>query len=599
MLRKTFICVIGVVAGVSAGAYSSGFFNEENAVTMAYNQLKDRLELGESVDASLVDENESLVSAGLGSARSGDDSDMMNEAYSLNARKSDAQDSDSSDLSLAEELLAANGKLPSSRSERTTKRFDLEDDPTAEKTMGRKSSDAASFEEAQAAVEGANQKRAKLSRQQAALIREQADAKRMQQNRIKAERAREKAELEQAQALVEKRFAKKVFKSVSGETLNYRKLVPKPFSKGKLYPLVIFLHGKGERGDDNRAQLKHGLKLFADDEGMKRFPAIVVAPQCPADQLWSTTLEQKDTTPKMDQQPTPAMRLVIELLDSLLLTESVDPDRVYVTGLSMGGFGTFDLITRRPTLFAAAAPVCGGGDPSPAKLRRLLDMPMWVVHGTEDKVININRSREMVYALESAGASPRYSELEGFGHNIWDATYRDIELYNWMFSQSKKRASKKSKRNVAQAKPSTPKARSVLRQPTKTSVAKTRPQIKTPTRGNSLANPLLGRWKVLAASQKGRQASKSVLEKMAVTFDRDQFVIEINGRKEVAKFKLSGSNNAQQIDIISNRKDVKESAGIYEINGNKLIICWSEPGRPRPTRFVNSMNVKTLVLEKQ
>ena len=131
------------------------------------------------------------------------------------------------------------------------------------------------------------------------------------------------------------------------------------------------------------------------------------------------------------------MRLVIELLDSMLLNDSVDPDRVYVTGLSMGGFGTFDLIARRPTLFAAAVPLCGGGDPSPTKIRRLLRMPMWVVHGTEDKSVNINRSREMVKALEAAGAAPRYSELAGFGHNIWDATYGDIELYNWMFSQSK------------------------------------------------------------------------------------------------------------------------------------------------------------------
>ena len=109
----------------------------------------------------------------------------------------------------------------------------------------------------------------------------------------------------------------------------------------------------------------------------------------------------------------------------------------------------------------------------------------------------------------------------------------------------------------------------------------------------------MGKWKVLSASQKGKQTSKEALEKMSVIFEGDKFIIQTDDRQEVTKFKLSGSRNAQQIDFIPNRKDRKESAGIYEINGDKLIICWGAPGRPRPTRFVNFMNVKSLVLEKQ
>jgi len=349
---------------------------------------------------------------------------------------------------------------------------------------------------------------------------------------------------------------------------------------------------------------------------MKAFPAIVIAPQCPADQFWATTVEQKDTTPVMDPQPTPSMRLVIELLDSMLLNESVDPDRVYVTGLSMGGFGTFDLIARRPTLFAAAVPLCGGGDPSPTKIRRLLRMPMWVVHGTEDKAININRSREMVRALESAGASPRYSELAGFGHNIWDATYGDIELYNWMFSQSKNGAINRRSQQAqgrkpaprrrasrptvaAAAKPTVASRKPAIRQPSTVVSRKPSPRVKQPTAIIPNANALLGQWRVLAASQKGKQASKKALDKMSVTFESDQFVIQMDGRQEIAKFKLSNSENTQQINIMSDREGVEESAGIYELSGDKLIICWGEPGRPRPKRFVNFMNVKSLVLERQ
>lgn len=611
MLRKTFICVAGVVVGVSVGAYSSGFFNQDNVVTTTYNEMMDRVGLEEFVDTSVSDafhanEDGTLVSAGLDASRDGTDIGVFAETSETTTASAHASGSDT--VSLAEELLAANNIRRSPKIES----HEMEDDAFSQ----REEVSISEIDEAKAALEEAMLKREELKRQQAELERRQAElrqlelkrkraeARRAEQERIRAEQARIQAELEQAQAVVEERFSKETYISSTGETLNYRKLSPNKLSENKLYPLVVFLHGKGERGNDNELQLKHGLKLFADDEGMKRFPAIVIAPQCPEDELWSTTLAQKDTTPSMDAQPTPAMRLVIELLDSMLLTESVDPDRVYVTGLSMGGFGTFDLITRRPTLFAAAVPVCGGGDPSPAKLRRLLKMPIWVVHGTEDKVINIDRSREMVFALESGGATPKYSELNGFGHNVWDATYSDLELYNWMFSQSKKGAIKRGSaaksvvglRRPTRTRPTNAAPKRVVRPTTPQVSVLPRPQTK---QLNPKVLPLMGKWKVLSASQKGKQASKEALEKMSVIFEGDKFIIQTDDRQEVTKFKLSGSRNAQQIDFIPNRKDRKESAGIYEINGDKLIICWGAPGRPRPTRFVNFMNVKSLVLEKQ
>lgn len=593
MFRKTFICVAGVVAGVSAGAYSSGFFNQENIVTTTYSQAVDRMGLGEHDDASISNgfasgEAESLVSGSVNVS-----------AATEPAALTDTSGSGSGNL--AHELLAAGGI---SRS-RLTEPLDSQGMAT----------DLANKAEEKAALKAALKKEKELAARKAELQRELAE---IEKDKVEESRRQAQAQAQalveaRLQKLVETRFAKEVYESSTGEKLNYRRLMPNNLQKDKLYPLVIFLHGKGERGDDNQSQLKHGLKVFAADEGMKRFPAIVIAPQCPADQLWAATLEQKDTTPKMTPQPTPSMRLVIELLDSMLLTESVDPNRVYVTGLSMGGFGTFDLIARRPALFAAAVPLCGGGDPSPAAIRRLLRMPMWVVHGTDDSVVNINRSREMVYALESAGAAPRYSELEGFGHNIWDATYGDIELYNWMFNQSKagvinrrtqgpqaSRANNASRSTAAaRANSANASRRPTSRRPTPIGSARPRQQLTQPSSIENRTQALLGQWKVLAASQKGKQADKKILEKMSVTFEKDQFVIQIDDRKEVAKFKLGNSARTPQINIISDREGIKESAGIYELRGDRLIICWGEPGRPRPTRFVNFMNVKSLVLEKQ
>ena len=147
--------------------------------------------------------------------------------------------------------------------------------------------------------------------------------------------------------------------SEKGDTLKYRQLMS-DFDQRSKYPLVIFLHGSGERGDDNEAQLKWGVKNFASSKVMSLHQPIVIAPQCPKDATWGN---YDYSTMKLKSPPTRPMELLIELIEDAISNLPVDTNRIYITGLSMGGFGTFDALSRHPDLFAAAVPVCGGGDP--------------------------------------------------------------------------------------------------------------------------------------------------------------------------------------------------------------------------------------------
>src|SRR4051812_48642324 len=156
-----------------------------------------------------------------------------------------------------------------------------------------------------------------------------------------------------------KEFEPHVYQAADGQTLPYRLLSPESAS-GKV-PLVIFLHGAGERGDDNKVQLKHGAGVFAKPENREKFACYVVAPQCPKEQKWVDWDWSKPFTVQPAEMTTP-MKSVVGILDTLPKEfADIDPDRVYVTGLSMGGYGTWDLLTRFPQRFAAGAPVCGGG----------------------------------------------------------------------------------------------------------------------------------------------------------------------------------------------------------------------------------------------
>jgi predicted peptidase len=225
-------------------------------------------------------------------------------------------------------------------------------------------------------------------------------------------------------------FSYEKFVNAKGEVLNYRQLVS-DYAEGVKYPLVIFLHGSGERGSDNEAQLKWGVANFATDQVMKMHPAIVIAPQCPENQQWAHFSDNL----KLERTPSASMKLLIELIQDAISKMPVDTNRIYITGLSMGGFGTFDAISRYPDLFAAAVPVCGGGDIS--KAPSFKHIPMWIFHGALDGAVSPVLSQNMVKALTDAGGHPGYTQYPEAGHFSWIGAYSDPMMIEWLFSQHK------------------------------------------------------------------------------------------------------------------------------------------------------------------
>lgn len=220
----------------------------------------------------------------------------------------------------------------------------------------------------------------------------------------------------------------------NNDTLLYRQLFP-DYDTLRKYPLVIFLHGSGERGNDNEAQLKWGVKNFATDEQMKLHPAIVIAPQCPAGKGWSSFSNMNRGSMTLQSAPSKPMELLIALVQRMIKTFPVDTNRIYITGLSMGGFGTFDAIERYPNMFAAAVPVCGGGDVS--KAASIAHIPMWIFHGAEDPTVSPSYSINMADALMKAGAHPGLTLLPETGHFSWIAAYNDPMMMEWLFRQHK------------------------------------------------------------------------------------------------------------------------------------------------------------------
>ncbi len=239
------------------------------------------------------------------------------------------------------------------------------------------------------------------------------------------------------------RFEAHVFLATDGGRLPYRLLRPNvdppadSQREPKKYPLVLFFHGAGERGDDNQRQLIHGMNELASDEIRNRYPCFVVAPQCPDDQQWVDTPWSADSH-TLPEKPTAAMQMSLDLLAKLEQELPVDPQRIYVTGLSMGGFGVWDAMARQPHRFAAAVVICGGADTATAGT--IAHVPVWVFHGDQDGAVKTDRSRTMVQALKKAGGSPKYSEYLNTGHDSWTATYRDPEMYKWLFAQRKNAA---------------------------------------------------------------------------------------------------------------------------------------------------------------
>ena len=214
-----------------------------------------------------------------------------------------------------------------------------------------------------------------------------------------------------------------------------RLLQPPRIEPGKTYPVILFLHGAGERGTDNEQQLAYLPTWLADPVMQEKYPCYVVAPQCRPDHRWVEVAWDDVMSTRQAPQMTDDLAAAVAALDEALKMEAADPDRVYLTGLSMGGFGAWDLAARMPERFAAVLPICGGGDEATAP--RLTGLPIWCFHGADDTVVLPRRSRSMIAAVKAAGGSPRYSELEGVGHESWTPAYRDLAVLDWLFAQRK------------------------------------------------------------------------------------------------------------------------------------------------------------------
>lgn len=223
------------------------------------------------------------------------------------------------------------------------------------------------------------------------------------------------------------------------ETLPYRLYIPAAAKDG-LCPLVLFLHGAGERGGDNARHLQVGmLPHYFASGAAEQYPAIIVAPQCPEDRQW-VDVSWSEGNYRLDAvQESPYLHLAAALVEMVAARYPVDSDRLYLTGASMGGYGTWDLLLRYPERFAAAIPICGAGDAS--KAARLRDMPLWVFHGQDDNIVPVSGSRRMVAALWEAGSERvRYTEFyTGVMHGSWDPAYADPATFAWLFAQRRAR----------------------------------------------------------------------------------------------------------------------------------------------------------------
>ena len=233
-------------------------------------------------------------------------------------------------------------------------------------------------------------------------------------------------------------FEKKVYVTASGDSLNYRLLRPEVEQKGEKYPLVLFLHGAGERGSDNEKQLTHGSQMWLNPVNRENYPAFVLVPQCPESGYWAYTDRPSSFEP--DQMPSdiplsPVFRTLKELIDTYLAMPQVDKKRVYVIGLSMGAMGTYDLVIRYPEIFAAAIPICGTVNPT--RLSAAKDVKFRIFHGDADTVVPVSGSRQAYKALKAAGADVEYIEFPGVTHGSWNPAFTQLDFMSWLFSQKK------------------------------------------------------------------------------------------------------------------------------------------------------------------
>ena len=253
------------------------------------------------------------------------------------------------------------------------------------------------------------------------------------------------AVLDPRKQAIDKLLVPQTFKASNGTSLPYRLMTPEPLSKGKdngKYPLVIFLHGAGERGTDNRNQLVHGAQMWMNPQTRHDYPCFVLIPQCPWEAFWayktwpaSFMPESMPLTPEMPK----AYEALKELIDSCIAMPHVDASRIYLMGLSMGAMCTYDLCCRFPQLFAAAVPICGTVNPARIISSDGIEkIAFSLYHGDADETVPVEGSRKAYCALKEKGTNVRLKEFPGCGHGSWNPAFTEPDLFPWLFKQRRK-----------------------------------------------------------------------------------------------------------------------------------------------------------------
>ena len=218
--------------------------------------------------------------------------------------------------------------------------------------------------------------------------------------------------------------------------LPYRLFVPDFIGSDEKLPLVLFLHGAGERGNDNESQLNNGVRHFMNDSVRQQYPCIILVPQCPLNARW-VEVDWSMPSHKIPSRISVPLNQTFALMDSLIMVLPIDTERIYITGLSMGGFGTWDALARRPEFFAAAMPVCGGGDESTACL--MVNIPIKAFHGKLDHLVVPARTTNMVNAVNQCSGKADYILFPKLGHLCWEQVYSNVENIHWLFLQKRQK----------------------------------------------------------------------------------------------------------------------------------------------------------------
>ena len=219
----------------------------------------------------------------------------------------------------------------------------------------------------------------------------------------------------------------------SKTTLPYILEEPDRIKADELYPLVVCLHGAGGRGSENSGKGSQAYNILKRRQYKKEYPSYLLVPQCPKGQQWVDT-PWRDGNYDIDKvEISDELEFVLKLIDSVIDDYPIDKSRIYITGQSMGGFGTWDLIIRKPELFACAIPVCGGGDPSKADL--IKHIPIWIFHGSKDNIVPVKASRDMYESLKKISDNVKYMEFKEVEHGSWVPAWRDKKMIDWMYQQ--------------------------------------------------------------------------------------------------------------------------------------------------------------------